>query len=1105
MIMVKTGIGQVSITQTETPHIEDFENFDGLEDPVNWVSSDADGVNPTNWDGLNTGSSTTGAKYSYGNEEDADRSFGFLPTSDRAIYADISFINNTGEDIIELEITYDAMHWRNVNGGRTNGWTVSWWLDGVDQGELTDLTHLFEPREDGTGIADPGPWEIVNKSTIISNITIEEGQEFTIRFFGDNGTGSNARQGVGFDNFSLTARGEVCDIPTNLAVDNITAESADITWQAGGDETEWNLIWGESGFNPETEGTLETGITTNTFELTGILDNTEYDVYIQAVCDVDFESEWSPVATFTTLINCDPITTFPFLETFEEDSDSRPCWTQAYIDGEADWTFQTGTGSIYITDAYNGDLNARFVSEDETNSPITKLISPVLDLSGLDNGAELIFYLGQPVFSADQNESKVYYRESETDAWVEIAHFTENIDEWTEVNMVLPNPSATYQIAFEGINNYGHPNVIDDVSIREIPTCPVPTNVEATALSSEEIELSWEVGSTETEWNILWGESGFDPNTQGTAENGVLATNFTFSNLNPETDYDFYVMAVCDIDDESEWTPVATTTTFVSCPAPGSPVVTITSVDEIQIGWPVGGDETEWNVLWGETGFDPETEGTLEEGLISTTFTATGLEGSTMYDFYVQAVCDIDDESEWVMVTGETDCAPPVITEFPFTENFDDITTPELPCGWVVTDNNEDQITWETSAFFPNSSPSSMKIGYNSTLDMDDWFYTPELVFESGVTYELEFYYRARSATYPESMTVWLGTGQDVSNMDEILIDLQNFTNDEYVVATVNFSPENDGSYHIGFHGNSEAYQYEIYVDDITVSIVSENCENPTNLTTDNITETSADLIFESSNDGADYAVTWGILGFDPLSEGDSETGTSVEGMNVVSITGLEEGIEYEFYVSESCNGDETDLIGPEQFFTLVSCEDPTDFQVGFISNTTADVSWTSSNTDANYQLIYGEFGFDPLNQGLIETGVSMLGSNSHILPSLTPNTAYDVYLVEECADNINTSTLGPITFTTTNTSIALFDNVSITVYPNPTQENVFIRFDGTLGEDVRLSIYSIDGRLIQTNMVGWNNSNSLHEIDLSNEKRGVYFLRMQTEKAEQTVKIIKQ
>ena len=34
----------------------------------------------------------------------------------------------------------------------------------------------------------------------------------------------------------------------------------------------------------------------------------------------------------------------------------------------------------------------------------------------------------------------------------------------------LPNGSSTYQIAFEGINNYGRRNVIDEVTIDETPT-----------------------------------------------------------------------------------------------------------------------------------------------------------------------------------------------------------------------------------------------------------------------------------------------------------------------------------------------------------------------------------------------------------------------------------------------------------------------------------------------------------------------------------------------------------------------------------------------------------------------------------------------------------
>ncbi len=182
------------------------------------------------------------------------------------------------------------------------------------------------------------------------------------------------------------------------------------------------------------------------------------------------------------------VTDFPWTETFEDYSSTRPAWTQIREVGSAFWTFAAGStssiGGGNITTAYAGDLNARFVSVVGTNTPITKLITPFLDLTGIPNPG-IVFYLGQQSLSDFQNETKVYYRTSATDPWVQLAHYTENIAEWTRKYLALPNPGSTYQVAFEGINNRGRANVLDEVSV-----CPelLPVSVGITADLNEVCE-----------------------------------------------------------------------------------------------------------------------------------------------------------------------------------------------------------------------------------------------------------------------------------------------------------------------------------------------------------------------------------------------------------------------------------------------------------------------------------------------------------------------------------------------------------------------------------------------------------------------------------------
>ena len=156
------------------------------------------------------------------------------------------------------------------------------------------------------------------------------------------------------------------------------------------------------------------------------------------------------------------IYSLPWIETFEDGSPSRGAWSQIHEEGTSDWTFASGSSGGSIISAFRGQKNARFVSMSGDNSPVTKLVSPPFNLTDFTE-ATLEFYLGQELWFSDQNETKVYYRISSDADWNELAHYTENLSSWTK--MTVPLPEDFYQIAIEGINNYGRANVVDDIRI----------------------------------------------------------------------------------------------------------------------------------------------------------------------------------------------------------------------------------------------------------------------------------------------------------------------------------------------------------------------------------------------------------------------------------------------------------------------------------------------------------------------------------------------------------------------------------------------------------------------------------------------------------------
>ncbi|MCW8938969.1 MAG: fibronectin type III domain-containing protein, partial [Flavobacteriales bacterium] len=395
-----------------------------------------------------------------------------------------------------------------------------------------------------------GGWEQIN--VVLSSLTITG--DIRLRFIVDENNGTDFYDDVAIDDVEIK-EAPACPDPSALTATNITATSADLGWTENGTATTWDIEWGTAGFVPTGIPTI-LGTTTNPHNLTGLTAQTSYEFYVRAMCSASDSSNWVGPFAFTT--PCNAVTTFPFLEDFETTSTTRDCWSQIQEVGTANWTYATGSSGGAITTAYSGTENARFVSQSGTNSPIVKLVSPVLDLSAV-NSPELAFFYGQEFWSPDQNELKVYYRTSAASAWVQIAHYTADVPAWTADTLTLPNPSATYQIAFEGINNCGRANVVDDVEVYDAITCSDPSNLTAFNIQPTSAMLDWTENGTATNWNIEWDVTGF---TLGTGNlQAVAAKPYLLQGLTPGTAYDYYVQANCGLGDTSNWVGPFTFTT----------------------------------------------------------------------------------------------------------------------------------------------------------------------------------------------------------------------------------------------------------------------------------------------------------------------------------------------------------------------------------------------------------------------------------------------------------------------------------------------------------------------------------------------------------------
>ena len=345
-----------------------------------------------------------------------------------------------------------------------------------------------------------------------------------------------------------------CPAPINLAVSNVTTTSANVAWESAGDENEWVLEYRE---NNAAAWTSVPVVATPAYVLNNLNPGTTYQVRVQSVCSADDQSMWTSTM-FTTF--CDAITTFPFIENFENDGQMPDCWMQEHINGNLNWVFKAGgDNSGGIHSAHGGNYNAH-LSVASQEASITSLVSPILDLSGMDD-AYITFWYAQEPWGQTLDFLTVLYRTSPSSPWQLLVQYSNPVSTWTKDSLALPNLSATYQLAFEGLAHHGHGIELDDITVdgtidtTVVPEpCEAPTDLHQVVVPVDKdpgfILVEWTDNAGASKWNLQYRHEGTEQwNTVVTTGTGYWID----SNVEAWGHYEIRVQAICDDDLLSDW------------------------------------------------------------------------------------------------------------------------------------------------------------------------------------------------------------------------------------------------------------------------------------------------------------------------------------------------------------------------------------------------------------------------------------------------------------------------------------------------------------------------------------------------------------------------
>ena len=392
-------------------------------------------------------------------------------------------------------------------------------------------------------------------------------------------------------------------------------------------------------------------------------------------------------SVFVRVRDCQVVSVFPWTVDFEN-SDDIECWSQ---EGSSQWRIGTGDNNS-STGAHGGTGNVLITHSSTGN--VTKLITPVLNLGGASS-ATLTFWHIQRVWAGDQDELNVYYRTSQSDPWTLITSYTSNIATWTADTLTLPNTTATYQVAFEMVDDWGYGVAIDDITISGANGPQTSFVVSATSANAT-------MGTATVSPNGTVA-AGTSVTATATANEGYQFVNWTVSGnvVSSANPYTFTVTANTALVANFEALPEP------DCETPTNVTVSDVTLTSATIAWTAGEGQNNWDVHVTGIGYDQTFTTSTNP------YTVTGLNADVVYTVTVRANCSATAFSEW--------SAPVTFTTFSCQSvsgvNVSNVTTNSAQVSWTAVQGvNGYEVEYGASGFNQGAGTTVQASTNNATL-----------------------------------------------------------------------------------------------------------------------------------------------------------------------------------------------------------------------------------------------------------------------------------------------------------------------------------------------------------------------------------------------------
>ena len=743
-------------------------------------------------------------------------------------------------------------------------------------------------------------------------------------------------------------------VKPNTLVATSTDGGATLAWSSR--STSFQVKYStNANFDPATEGTQVTANDT-TKTLTGLTNFTTYYWCVRAVCG-GTPSAWSEKSSFVsgTIVNMGDQATL------------TTCSAMIYDNGGADASYGSSADETLVITPATAGKRIRLVGTYNTEGCCD----------------------GLTVYDGDSTTGAIlgsFYG----DGTIDIA------GENGAVTLVFTSDGSVVNDGFAVM-----------ATCENIPTCPNPAAPSVTA----EGVVTWAASNNATSYDILWGATGFNPASAGTAVNGLTGTTTTLEGLASTTTYDVYLRAHCSATNEvTEWVgPVSFTT-----PCIGSCTHTITMSDDYGDGWE------------GHT-IDLYVNGTFQESITlssgssgeATVYLCPGTQfvyiwhqnGGTMYSENNFTITDHNNDVIYTCVAeaGLSDGIQLVSGQSCF--------TPNCPHPSITSATAEGVITWDAST---NATSYEIKYGVagfdvetEGTLVQNLTGTTHTLTgLASSTNYDV--YLRAICSATSETSDWSAAASFTTACMPMALPYAEDFESYTYSTSTYSGATALPTCWviHSDFTKTRLPHIYRTSNNNsLEMTAGTSNCIQNNIAVLPDFTQPLSNLqiSFDCSRESgqADTKIFIGYV----TDASDSTTFVSLTELTDVSSSFSH--YEYSFagntipagarmalkvWRSSSYYWARFDNVLVE---AIPTCVKPTAVEATTVTTNSATLTWTENNTATAWNVLYGPAGFDPETEG---TTVNANGTATVTLTDLTSNTVYDVYVQSVCVAGVDIS-----------------------------------------------------------------------------------------------------